>query len=159
MKDNKDIMIISKKRSCAYTHINTRTIQNINLSSMEDNKYNNKTINKINDNYSMPNSDNDVIHLTNENIESFLQDNPFKDTKFAVKENPKHNQRFDRNSVPIKKEKPNYHHITFIDQIKVGNGNIPLVEEIEVECHKKYQMTNTFVNKSKGERNCCCSVF
>lgn len=71
--------------------------------------------------------------------------------------------RFDIKGIPIKKGKPHYHHISYIDNIQPFNTSLVSVHEIE--SFKQNNLENNFEKLSKGQistnRNptCCCSIY
>ena len=145
---------IVKRPSCAYISHHTKYIQKINTGENNNQNEIKESDNKL-DKFSVANSDNEVIHVNNEEIGEYLGDNLFRGKKIGTIINPKHILRFDINNVPIKKGIPHYHHVSFIDKIK-SEKRQPLVEVIDIECHKKYHMTNNYTqSSSKGKGNCC----
>ena len=147
-----------KRKSCAYISHHTKYIQKINTGEDNNNRTLQEGLNEKFDGFSVANSDNEVIHVTNDGLVDCSEDHPFKGKLIGTILNPKHILRFDINNIPIKKGSPHYHHISFVDRLNDGLSR-PIAEIIDIECHKKYHVTNNFTKPTQRKGNCCCSIF
>ena len=152
----------SKIKKCQTSHfINDYTsyIQKINQESREDLDNDDNTIFKkritINSSISQTKdqSHQDRFMLTSKSLSTNTVEGCYKNKI-----------RFDIKGVPIKKGKPNCHHISFLDKIPPFNN--PLVSIHEVESYKMNNAENNFDRLSRDrdlasnkKQTCCCIIY